>query len=127
MSLEALYGPAGAEAIRYLRRPQMGDARFALIRKPTDPHDKPVVFESLPDLVAAIHRDRRGDTIHTLDARIQVRGEDTSRQGVGIWAINKAEQARYLGWAYLDGRKSAALARALEACCPQLPIIGKAA
>lgn len=127
MTLEALYGPAGAEAIRYLRRPRMDDVRFALLRKPTDPHCKVEPFATLADLVAAIHAARRGDTIHTIDAKVAVQGRDEPLAGVAIWAVNKADEPRYLGWAYLEGRNAQALRRALERAHPDLPVVGKAA
>jgi hypothetical protein len=125
--LEALYGPAGADAIRYFRRPRMGDARFALLRKPTDPHCKPVACATLAELAALIHRDRKGQTLHTFDAKVAVQDEEAPRAFVSLFAVTEDERPRHLGLAYLDGRGAQALRGALEAVCPQTLTIRKAA
>jgi hypothetical protein len=102
-------------------------ARFALARKPTNPHDKPVLLASLADLVATIHRDRKGAGLQAFDAEIHVFGEDQPRQGVSLFAIDDGEQSRFLGWAYLEGRGVNALRSALDAARPDAPVIGRAA
>jgi hypothetical protein len=102
-------------------------ARFALARKPTDPNDKPVLLASLADLVATIHRDRKGGGLQAFDAEIHVFGEAEPRQGVSLFAIDDGEQSRFLGWAFLEGRGVHALRRALDVANPDVPVIGKAA
>lgn len=102
-------------------------ARFALARKPTNPHDRPVLLASLADLVATIHRDRKGASLQMFDAEIHVFGEDEPRQGVSVFAIDEGEQSRFLGWAYLEGRGVHALRRALDVARPDTPVIGRAA
>lgn len=102
-------------------------ARFALVRKPTDPHSRPVLLATLADLVATIHRDRKGGALQMFDAEIHVFGDDEPRQGVSLFAIDDGEQSRFLGWAYLEGRGVTALRRALDVARPDVPTIGMAA
>lgn len=122
------HGQFVAHALATFRRPRMPiTARFALVRKPTDPHARPVLLASLADLVATIHRDRKGGALQMFDAEIHVFGEDEPRQGVSLFAIDDGEQSRFLGWAYLEGRGVNALRRALDAGRPDVPTIGMAA
>jgi hypothetical protein len=103
------------------------DTRFALVERPNDPLCKPIVFETLDELVARIQRDRRGDSLQGFDAEVLIFGEDAPRQGVSLFAIDRGERSRFLGWAYLEGRKRDALNRALHADAPELPTVGRAA
>ncbi|WP_426043673.1 hypothetical protein [Caulobacter sp. DWR3-1-2] len=124
----AHHGPFVAHAIAHFRRPRIpADTRFALIRKPLEPLEKPVAFETLAQLVAAIHRERGDAGLQMFDAEIHVFGEDEPRQGVSLFATEEGDSARYLGWVYLEGRGVHALRRALDVARPDVPVIGMAA
>lgn len=102
--------------------------RFALLRKPTDPLSKPVAFASLGDLAQTLHRDRDGAAIQMFEAPLFVFGEEAARTGVSLWTLDAdGGQARYLGWAWLDGAGHRALRGALDAAHADVPVIGRAA
>ena len=120
--------PAVKAAIANHWRARMPSAaRFALVRKPTDPDCKPVVFETLAALADFIQRERGEAGLQAFDAPIFVFGEEAQRPGVSIFLTFEGERAAYLGWAYLDGRGVPALKAALEAARPDVPTIGKRA
>ncbi|PHY13565.1 hypothetical protein CSW58_04865 [Caulobacter sp. B11] len=102
--------------------------RFALLRTPTDPLCKPVAFADLSELAQALHRDRGEAAIQMFEAPLLVFGEDQPRAGVSLWTLDAdGAQARYLGWAWLDGGGHRALRAALDAARADVPVIGRAA
>lgn len=114
-----------------LRNPRMPqEARYALLRQPTNPMAKPVAFDSLAALAAALHRDRRHEPIQLFDAPIYVEGENEPRQGVSIWTLDvEGGRSRYLGWAWLNGGGRTALQAGLADAGhkPGVPVIRRAA
>jgi hypothetical protein len=115
-------------AMAHARRPRMpsNDVRFALVREPTNPLAKPQACVTLGELARTIHRDRRGAPIQLLDdvaLNIAGWGEVT---GVAIWTLSEGgDQHRYIGWAWLNGAKAAALRSALDALQSTAPTIGR--
>lgn len=106
------------------------EARYALLRQPTKPQAKPVVFDSVTALAAALHRDRKGEPIQLFDAPIYVEGENEQRAGVSVWTLDvEGGRSRYLGWAWLNGCGRTALQSALAAAGrkPGVPVIRRAA
>ena len=104
---------------RELRVPELPrPIRFALIRRPECWLEKPVAFETLADLAAALHRDRADRPIQLADVRLQLRDEPGPRAGVSVWTCVAADREGFLGWCWIGGAGWRALHAALEAARP---------
>lgn len=120
--------PALAKIVSNLGGPVMAqDVRFALVRKPLQPHAKPVTKATLRDLARAIHSDRQGRPIQLQDAPLVVLGWG-ELQGVSVFTLTADGAPHvYLGWAWLNGRPRQVLESALASVEANAPTIGRAA
>jgi len=111
--------PAVSDAVAYFRRPTLpAHYDYALLPN-LSPLTKPAVFADLPALVRRIHRDRRDQALHLRDDRIMVKGEDSPRRVVGVYAEDQlGHRTRFIGYAWLKGRNAEALRAALASLEP---------
>ena len=109
-----------AEARKDCRRPALqDDVRFALLQRPDRWLDKPVTFQTISELAAAIHRRRNDAGLELADAPLRILGQDESRPGVSIWTQGEDGQRRdYIGWAWVNGAGRQALQAAIFEAAP---------